>query len=128
MFKIALMWLVLLTLTTNAAAQGQVVRGQADARHATTNASVSITTGNTFQNILAALTTTTDRQSLTIQNNNTNSDNCWVFIGLAASATKATAILLSPGGSYQRYWPYVPPDAIQATCTGNGDTLYVDWQ
>lgn len=95
----------------------------------TTNVSGSITTGNTFQQILAAVNpSTAARGSITIENNNTNGDNCWVFLGANASATKATAILLGQGGSYQRYYPYVPADAIQITCTTTADTFYADWQ
>jgi hypothetical protein len=44
------------------------------------------------------------------------------------SAAKATSILLLAGGAYTRYSPYVPSDAIQATCAGSSDTLYVDFQ
>src|SRR6202030_3084971 len=48
----------------------------------TVNSSVSITAGNTFQQILAATpTNSASRRSMTIQNNQTTSDNCWVFIG-----------------------------------------------
>lgn len=90
----------------------------------TTNVTIVIAAGNTFQTILAA---STSRLNMTIQNNNTNGDNCWLFIG-AGSATKATSILLGQGGSYQRYFPYIPSDAIQATCTTTSDTLYVDTQ
>lgn len=89
----------------------------------TVNASVTIATGNTFQTVLPA----GNRQSLTIENNNTNSDNCWIFVG-SAVATKATSILLLAGGSYTRYFPFIPNDAIQATCTSTSDTLYVDTQ
>lgn len=89
----------------------------------TTNGSVTIATGNTFQTALAA---SSSRASLTIENNNA-SDNCWLFIG-AGSAAKGTSILLLPGGSYTRYFPYVPADAIQATCATTSDTLYVDTQ
>jgi hypothetical protein len=89
----------------------------------TTNHSVTITTGGTFQVVLSA---NANRASLTIENNNT-SDNCWVYIG-AGSATEGTAILLLSGGSYPRYFPYVPADEIQATCASNSDTLYVDTQ
>lgn len=89
----------------------------------TTNASVSITTGNTFQTVLAAGV----RRSITIENNNTNSDNCWVHVD-ASAVTKANSILLTPGGSYTRYYPYIPAGAIQATCTTTADTLYVDYQ
>lgn len=95
----------------------------------TTNGSATIATGNTFQSIISALgVSPAIRRSMTIQNNNTNSDNCWVFIGPTASATKATSILLGPGGSYQRYYPYVPSDNIAATCATTSDTLYVDTQ
>jgi hypothetical protein len=94
---------------------------------ATLNTATTITTGNTFQQILPSiLGTSTQRQALTIENNNA-SDNCWLFIG-SGTATKAISILLLPGGSYTRYWPYVPSDALQATCASNSDTLYVDNQ
>jgi len=67
------------------------------------------------------------RRSLTIQNNNI-SDNCWLFIGANASATKGTSILLTPGQSYTRYYPYIPSDNISATCATTNDTLYIDTQ
>ena len=89
----------------------------------TTNSSSTITLGNTFQTISAAQ----PRFTITIQNNNTNGDNCWLFIG-GGSATKGTSILLAPGGSYQRYYPYVPSDAIQMTCATTSDTFYLDTQ
>lgn len=93
----------------------------------TTNGSITITAGNTFQAALAAVTSNNQRRSLTIQNNNTTTDNCWVFVG-GGSATKGTSILLQPGQAYTRYYPYVPSDAIQATCTTTNNTLYVDNQ
>src|SRR6185437_5895153 len=93
----------------------------------TLNASVTIATGNTFQTVLSAMGATTQRQALTIQNNNTNTDNCWVFIG-SGSATEAKSIILAPGQAYTRYWPYAPSDAIQATCATTSDTLYADVQ
>lgn len=92
----------------------------------TTNASAVIATGNTFQTVLAAVTANNQRRSLTIQNNNA-SDACWVYVG-AGSATKGTAIALAAGQSYTRYYPYVPSDAIQATCATTSDTLYIDTQ
>jgi hypothetical protein len=104
--------------------QGAPVSGVVINR-STINSSAVITTGNTFQTVLAAQGTSTQRQSLTIQNNNTSTDNCWVFIG-SGSATAARSIILQPGQAYTRYWPYVPSDAIQATCASNSDTLYVD--
>ena len=88
----------------------------------TTNGSVTITTGNTFQTVLTAAT----RRSLTVQNNNT-ADNCWLFIG-SGTASKANSILLLPGGSYARYFPYTPSDALQATCATTSDTFYIDTQ
>ena len=92
----------------------------------TTNSSVAIATGNTFQTVLTAVTSNSQRRSLTIQNNNA-SDSCWLFIG-AGSATKGTAILLASGQAYTRYSPYIPTDAIQATCATTADTLYIDNQ
>lgn len=88
----------------------------------TSNQSATIATGNTFQTILAA----GNRQSLTIQNNNAT-NSCWIYLG-ADTATKARSILLLAGGSYTRYWPFIPIDAIQATCASNGDTIYLDIQ
>jgi hypothetical protein len=93
---------------------------------ATTNASVSITTGNTFQTVLAAVVPPSLRRSLTIENNNA-SDSCWLYIG-SGPATKGASMLLAAGGAYTRYYPYVPSDAIQATCATTSDTLYVDTQ
>lgn len=95
----------------------------------TINRSVTISVGSTFQTVITSTTPPSGAlRSLTIQNNNTNSDNCWIFLGPTASATKATSILLGPGGSYQRYSPYVPSDNIAATCATTSDTLYVDTQ
>lgn len=105
---------------------GATVSG-APINRSTLNTAVVITAGNTFQTILVAQGSSTQRQSLTIENNNTNSDNCWLFIG-SGTATKAISILLLPGGSYTRYWPFVPSDAIQATCTTTNDTMYMDNQ
>lgn len=92
----------------------------------TTNGSTTITTGNTFQTVLAALVPPALRRSLTVENNNAT-DSCWIYVG-SGSATKAAAILLTAGGSYTRYYPYVPSDAIQATCATSNDTLYIDTQ
>lgn len=97
---------------------------------ATTNGSVTITTGSTFQQVLAAVTSATGpRRSLTIQNNNSvnTTDSCWVFVG-SGNATKATSILLLNGQAYTRFYPFVPSDPIQATCLSTSDTLYVDTQ
>lgn len=100
----------------------------------TVNASVAIATGNTFQAILAAVSGAAGRQSLTIQNNNAT-DSCWLSFGIfggttitAGNATKGRSILLLAGGSYTRYYPFVPSDEIEATCATTADTLYVDSQ
>lgn len=112
---------------------------------ATTNGSVSVTTGNTYQTLLAAVVYPTVRRSLTIQNNNTT-DNCLLIVGTnqVTSGTTTTSsnltiagntlaaskasILLSPGQSYTRYFPYIPNDTIYATCATTGDSIYVDTQ
>lgn len=94
---------------------------------ATTNGSVVITTGNTFQTVLPALQPgDSPRRSLTIENNNA-SDSCWLYVG-SGTPTKGTSMLLTSGGGYTRYYPYVPSDAIKATCASTSDTLYVDTQ
>ena len=94
----------------------------------TLNLSVTITTSSTFQAVTGLSAGATSRRSLTIQNNNTTTDNCWVFLGPTASATKAKSILLGPGGSFQRYYPYVPNDNVAVTCAAALDTMYVDTQ
>lgn len=101
---------------------------QAPQMRTTVNGSVVITVGNTFQTVLAAPTGGSRRLSLSLVNNN-STDSCWIVIGgVLGSATKGIAILLLPGGSYTRYYPYVPADAIHGTCTTTSDTLYVDTQ
>lgn len=99
----------------------------------TVNGSVIIVTGNTYQTVLAA-STLNNRRSLTIQNNNAT-DSCWISFGAfggalitAGTATKGRSILLLAGGSYTRYYPYVPSDEIEATCATTSDTLYIDSQ
>ena len=96
----------------------------------TVNSSLTIANSTVFQLILPSNTASnTVRQALTIENNNT-SGNCRVFFGVntgaAISAATSTAILLLPGGSYQRYWPFVPSDPIWATC--DSGTIYVEVQ
>src|SRR5882724_10006994 len=93
------LWLALFATTLCSPALAQAPQG-----FGTLNSSAAITAGNTFQQLLAA---NAKRRSLTIQNNNA-SDSCWIFIGPTASATKATSMLLFPGGSYNRYYPYIP--------------------
>ena len=99
----------------------------------TVNASGVIASGGVFQTVLPSIHTgagnaSTARQSLTIQNNNTNSDNCFVFIGPIANATEAASVVLAPQQAYGRYWPDVPTDTISITCTTTSDTFYADYQ
>jgi hypothetical protein len=105
------------------------------------NASLTIATGLTFQVLRPA---TQNYNSLTVQNNMTTTDNCWVeptglvTAGMTTASTVVTgngtvtaqqaSILLTPGGSFQRYYPYLPKGAITVTCTNSGDSVYVDWQ
>lgn len=102
---------------------------------------IKITAGLTFQ-VLGPLGES--RQSLTIQNNNDPTDNCYMIIGgpWQAGDTTTTArtingvsmtarqasILLQPGGSYSRYYPYVPSDQLLVTCASPGDSVYADLQ
>lgn len=111
----------------------------------TVNGSVSIATGNTFQQVLAA---STSRRSLTIQNNQqSGTDNCFLIIGQASQITAGTtttsstltiagssiaagkaSIVLQVGQAYTRFWPNVPSDVIFGTCASTSDSLYVDTQ
>ena len=110
----------------------------------TTNGSIKIATGLTYQTLLAAAAT---RNSLTIQNNQASgTDICYVIVGTnqitSASTTTSTnitiagntvtaaqaSIVLSPGQAYTRYYPFVPSDTIYVTCTTTADSVYVDTQ
>ena len=97
--------------------------GQAVTSAPTTNASASITTGGTFQLLLAAKA----RHSLTVQNNNTNGDNCRIYVGSGVPST-ANSVLLSSTMPYTRYYPFLPNDALWGTCDQTNDTIYVDTQ
>ena len=155
----AIITLLVLAVSLPAWAQ-QPIMGQAQYR-ATINGSAKITTGLTYQTLLssiqgatpnsgasgaAGLSQTTQRQSLTIENNNA-SDTCYIIIGSTwgvvpgtttttststfggATVTAAQAsITLIAAGSYTRYWPYVPSDTIYGTCATTGDSIYVDTQ
>lgn len=120
--RFSLAAIAILTVTTPAWAQNSV----SNIRYPTVVTPFSVLTGNAWQQVLPAVSST--RRSITIQNNNLT-DNCWIFIGPSSpTPNKVTSILLTPGGSYSRFYPYIPFDAIQATCVNNGDTLYVDSQ
>jgi len=86
---------------------------------------VTINTANKFQQILAS--SGTARRMLRISNNNTDGDSCWVFVG-SGQASKEGSYEVGPGKEYLRYPPFVPSDAIQATCTSSKDTLDVEYQ
>jgi copper(I)-binding protein len=123
----------LLATVAGAAAQSAIPSG---------NWSVKITTGNTFQIVQGA---NNARRALTIQNNNA-ADSCYVNIdgsvvaGNTTSTTVTTSdskqsmtaaqasILLVPGGSYTRYYPYTDGGPITVTCATAGDSLYVGIQ
>jgi len=87
----------------------------------TVKSSATITAAGKFQQVLAP--SATERQALTI--NNFNADSCWLFIG-SGHATKENSTELVARGSYVRYWPFVPSDAIQATCATSSDTLDIN--
>jgi hypothetical protein len=91
---------------------------------APTNKVVTINTGNKFQQVLSSGTTL---RMLRIRNNNTNGDSCWVFIG-SGGASKESSYSVTPDKEYLRYPPFVPSDAIQATCASSSDTLDVEYQ
>ena len=98
----------------------------------TVNGSTTLTTSGVFVQILSSNTASNIvRQALTIENNNP-ALSCYLFIGqntnASVSATTSTGMLLLPGGSYTRYWPYVPSDSIWATCLGTNGTVYVEVQ
>jgi hypothetical protein len=104
-----------------------------------------IAAGLTFQQVLASVPSN-NRHSLSIQNNNPT-DNCNIILvgggspwvagdttstartinGVSVTGAKAS-ILLLPGGSYTRYYPFIPPEQILGTCASTGDSLYVDTQ
>jgi hypothetical protein len=118
------------------------VVAEAQQNRTTLNYSAVITTGLTYQQLRPA----ENRWSITIQNNQTTTDNCYVFVGAgvitAGTTTTATnvtvggvsmtaakaSILLTPGSSWSRYYPYVPSDPLYGTCASNSDSLYLDQQ
>jgi hypothetical protein len=99
-----------------------IAPASAQQNRTTLNKSVTIIAGGAFQQILQE----EPRFAVTIQNNNA-ADPCRLHIGVG-TPTEANSILLFAGGSYARFYPAIPSDAFQATCTQAGDTLYVDTQ
>ena len=100
-------------------------RAFAQSSPAPTDTVVTINTANKFQQVLAP--SGTARRMLRIGNNNTNDDICWVFVG-SGQASKEGSYEVRPGKEYLRYPPFVPSDAIQATCASSKDTLDVEYQ
>jgi len=107
------------------------------------NASVTITTGLTYQVLWAPKS---NYNSVTFENNNlTTTDTCYVDLtglvqpgnttatsvvtpfGVTLTAAQAS-IQMVPGGSYGRYYPKLPSNQIVVTCTTSGDSLYADFQ
>jgi hypothetical protein len=95
---------------------------------ASTKTPVTIVTGNKFQKILPEDDTGKDRRALIINNNNTNGDSCWVFVGTRQASKEKSDKVLAPGAQYVRLWPFVPTDEIQATCASSSDTLSMEYQ
>jgi hypothetical protein len=85
---------------------------------------VTISTANKFQQVLASGATL---RMLRIGNNNNDRDSCWVFVG-SGQASKEGSYEVQPGKEYLRYPPFVPSDAIQATCASSSDTLDIEYQ
>jgi hypothetical protein len=104
-----------------------LARAQTPAPQAGAGNLIAIAAGNKFQQIVPSNNTGTDRRALTIQNNASNGDNCWVYVG-GDKPSKDGSVVLAPGKSYDRYWPFVPSDAIQATCASASDNLYVEYK
>jgi hypothetical protein len=142
--KIKLILLCLLLGISPAWSQA-FVRGQAQTLPST-NSSVIITTGLTYQLLLAASTT---RHSLTIENNQTSgTDLCYILYGsnvtvvagttttsstsIVTGASSLTAaqvsITIGPQQAFTRYWPNIPQEAIYVTCATTSDSLYADVQ
>ena len=104
-------------------------------------APTKITTGLTYQQLLPG---NGGRSTLTVQNNQTTTDNCFMILGgpwqvgdttattriingVSLTAQQAS-ILLLPGGSDNRLSGIVPTDQILVTCTTTGDSIYADYQ
>jgi hypothetical protein len=126
---------ILLTSAIAAFVLACSIGADAQNNRATSLVPIVIGAGGTFQTIIPS----GPKFSIEIQNNNTNTDNCFLDFGVrsttgvrvtAGNATTSESILLAPGGSFQRYSPnsYVPQDEIEATCTSTFDTLRVSIQ
>jgi hypothetical protein len=76
---------------------------------APTHKSVTIVIGKKFQQVLNASTTA-------------------LRMLRGGQASKEASYEVPPGKKYLRYPPFVPSDAIQATCESSSDTLDVEYQ
>ena len=107
----------------------------------TSNQSVKIATGLTYQTLIPA---GKNMRSLTMQNNN-GTDSCWIEVsglvtsgmttgssvtpvGLPAITAQQASIFLPAGASYSRYYPLIPSGPIVGTCAANTDSIYLDIQ
>jgi hypothetical protein len=89
---------------------------------------ITIVTADKFQQVLPPnKANAPQRRAFTIENTNKNGDSCWVYLG-SQSASKEGSQKITAGELYVRYWPFVPSDAIQATCASGSDTLDVFYQ
>jgi hypothetical protein len=116
----------------------------------TQNFSVTITTGLTYQLLLAGVPVDSlARRSLTIQNNQTSgTDYCYLLFGVNVAVTPGTtttastgiiaaspsltaaqaSIVLSPATPVTRYYPHIPSDPLYITCTTTGDSVHASIQ
>lgn len=107
---------------------GGLAHAQSIVNAPTTINAGTVTGPNVFANVLSVVGTATSiRRSLEVMNNNA-SDKCYLYLGTTANASTATAILLTSGVIYARYYPYVPSDAVNIACASTGDTYYVGTQ
>ena len=140
---VRLPWLLLLAATLVAAlalSLTHAAHAQSVSPAPLSNTSQAITTGNTYQQLLAASSV---RKSITIENNN-SADTCYIdptgtvqpgdttatsesIGGKTLTAIKGSIELL-PGGAWTRYYPFIPSNTIVGTCASSSDSLYVDVQ
>jgi hypothetical protein len=99
----------------------------APVNRSTLSTPTTITTANQFQTILGATSGVTMRQQLTVENNNTSNVFCYLFFG-TSTATTPNSLLLNSGIPYQRNFPFIPNDQLQATCTLTGGSLFLSVQ
>lgn len=111
--------------------QGNVNATAVPAAAAVTDASATITTGGTFQQVLAA---NASRKTLHVQNIcsvagecTSTGDNCRVYEA-AGTPTSHNSYVLAPNQDYLRSGGTVPSGAIKVTCDSTGDHIVVTEQ